>query len=524
MAAEIELRLALPRGAVPALLRHPALAAARSGRGRRARLVATYFDTPDGKLAAAGLGLRLRHEDGRWVQTLKGPPLPASSAALVVRDEFETPLAGPELDAEALAGSPWAEPVADALADPSLGPRFVTDFWRHTIPLRFDGATTARLCVDGGELRDPDGERRREISEVEIELVAGAAIDLFAFAATLSADLPLSVALAGKAERGHALVHNAPDGWHQPLRALATLYPADGDAASALAAIVRECTRQVAGNAAGLLADDDPEWVHQMRVGTRRLRACLAIAAPLLPPPGVDALRAGLRQLAEALGACRDLDVFDDALLRPLAAAAGAESELAAALAPLQDATRAARDRARAAARDFVGSARFTRLVLALGALGTLPRLGVAPVIAADDPLGQPVAAFAATLLRRRRRRVGARGAKLAEAGVDELHALRIAAKKLRYAAEFFAPAFAHGKRARAFAQSVAELQDLLGEVNDGASALRIVAALGEGEPSHAAAAGGIAGWTAARRVAALAALPAAWKSFRRAPRFWRPD
>ena len=43
-------------------------------------------------------------------------------------------------------------------------------------PLGLDDATSARLCIDGGELRDPDGERRREISEIEIELVAGAAV------------------------------------------------------------------------------------------------------------------------------------------------------------------------------------------------------------------------------------------------------------------------------------------------------------------------------------------------------------
>ena len=72
MPAEIELKLAIPPAAVRALLRHPALVAARSGRGRRARLVATYFDTPDFRLAQAGIGLRLRHENGRWVQTSRG--------------------------------------------------------------------------------------------------------------------------------------------------------------------------------------------------------------------------------------------------------------------------------------------------------------------------------------------------------------------------------------------------------------------------------------------------------------------
>jgi inorganic triphosphatase YgiF len=522
MPAEIELKLAIPRSAVARLLRHPALVAARSGRGRRARLVATYFDTLDFRLAQAGIGLRLRHENGRWVQTVKGPPRPESAGALIARDELETPLAGPELDPQALAHTPWADVLSDALADPSLGPRFVTDFVRHTIPLRLAGATTALLAVDCGELRDVDGEERREINEVEIELVAGAAIDLFHFAAVLAGDLPLAIQGAGKAERGVALIRRAPDGWSAPVRAAAPLVARDSDAAAALLAIVRECTRQIAANAAGLLHDDDPEWVHQMRVGTRRLRSCLALVAPLLPAPGVDAVAAGLRELADVLGRCRDLDVLVEELLQPLARAADPDSTLVRALAPVQEAADAARREVRAEARRFVGAARFTRLVLALGALGSLPRFGVPPTIAADDPLSQPVAAFAATLLRRRHRRVRRRGAALAAGTDEERHAVRIAAKKMRYAAEFFAPAFAHPKRARAYGASLAALQDALGQLNDGETATRLVATLTGGRPEHAEATGGIAGWVAARRVAVLDELAPAWKAFHDAPRFWR--
>jgi inorganic triphosphatase YgiF len=522
MPAEIELKLAIPPAAVRALLRHPALVAARSGRGRRARLVATYFDTPDFRLAQAGIGLRLRHENGRWVQTVKGPPRPESAGALVARDEFETPLAGPELDAQALAHTPWADALADALADPSLGPRFVTDFVRHTIPLRLADATTALLAVDCGELRDIDGEERRAVSEVEIELVAGATIDLFRFAAALAADLPLAIQVAGKAERGVALIRRAPDGWRKPVRAAAPTYPRECDAAAALLAIVRECTGQIAANAAGLLHDDDPEWVHQMRVGTRRLRSCLALVAPLLPAPGVDAVNAGLRKLADVLGRCRDLDVFVAELLQPLARAADPDSTMVRALAPVQQLADAARSEARAEARRVVGAADFTRLVLALGALGSLPRFGVPPAIAADDPLSQPVATFAAALLRQRHRRVRRRGKALAEGSGAERHALRIAAKKMRYAAEFFAPAFAHPKRARAYGASLAELQDALGQLNDGETAARLVATLTGGRPEHAEAAGAVAGWVAARQVAVVDTLAPAWKAFRRAPRFWR--
>ncbi|MBK9704079.1 MAG: inorganic triphosphatase [Betaproteobacteria bacterium] len=312
MPAEVELKLGIAPGAAGRLLRHPALAAARAGRGTRTRLVATYFDTPDGLLAEEGIGLRLRHERGAWLQTVKGPPLPASSGALVARDEHEFPLAGPELDRQALTRTPWSRPLQRALADPAFGPRFVTDFLRRTVPLRFADASTALLCIDCGELRDPDGEQRRSIAEIEIEQLAGAPLELFRFAALLAADLPLRILMAGKAERGHALLRGDPDGWRQPVRAAAPVLTADGDAASALAAIVRECAGQIAGNAAGLVHDDDPEWVHQMRVGTRRLRACLGLLQPLLPAPGVAAVAADLRWLAALLGGARDLDVYVD--------------------------------------------------------------------------------------------------------------------------------------------------------------------------------------------------------------------
>ena len=72
-AAELELKLKLPRAAIASLLRHPALAACKRGRARRRRLVSTYFDTGDLRLAAAGIGLRLRRDGRKWIQTVKGP-------------------------------------------------------------------------------------------------------------------------------------------------------------------------------------------------------------------------------------------------------------------------------------------------------------------------------------------------------------------------------------------------------------------------------------------------------------------
>ncbi len=524
MRAEVELRLCIPPAAIPRLLRHPALVAVRAGRSRRAHLVATYFDTADQRLAQAGIAVRVRHEPEGWVQAVKGPPLPASSGALVARDEVETPLPGPDLDAQALAATPWSRTLADALADPGFGPQFVTDFERRMVPLRFADGRTALLAIDHGELRDLGGERRRDIAEVEIEQQDGAPLDLFALAAMLAADLPLRIQMASKAERGYALLCDAPDGWRQPVRARTPAFAPGCDAATALCAIVRECVGQIAANAAGLLHDDDPEWVHQMRVGTRRLRACLALLRPLLPPPGLGTLGAELRWLAAALGHARDRDVYVTELLRPLAVAAGADAALARPVLALQEAAEGERRDARAAARAVVDSARFTRLVLALGALGALRRFGVPEAADGVDPLGQPVAEFARALLQRRHRRVRRLGATLAVASDAERHALRIAAKKMRYAAEFFAPAFGHPKRSRAYGASLAALQDVLGRQNDAATATRLTAALAAGRADLAEASGGIGGWTAAHRVGVERELASAWKKFRRAPRFWRAN
>ena len=70
---EVELKLAVPDGAVDSLLKHPALQLS-SRQARRRNEVTTYFDTPDHALAQAGLSLRVRRTEGRRVQTLKANP------------------------------------------------------------------------------------------------------------------------------------------------------------------------------------------------------------------------------------------------------------------------------------------------------------------------------------------------------------------------------------------------------------------------------------------------------------------
>ncbi len=150
-------------------------------------------------------------------------------------------------------------------------------------------------------------------------------------------------------------------------------------AAEGFAAIIRVCLKQIEGNADGVLTQTDPEWLHQMRIGIRRLRASLALAARYTAPARVEPLRVELRWLAQALGTARDNDVFSLETL-PAFSAAVARGANAAAMKPALRAlaTRAAARRAETgdAARAAVGSARFLRLVLVASALAASPATG----------------------------------------------------------------------------------------------------------------------------------------------------
>jgi CHAD domain-containing protein len=375
------------------------------------------------------------------------------------------------------------------------------------------------LCVDVGEIRAAGrGRARVPIAEVEIELESGRPERLFELARALVADLPLTAIAANKAERGFALARGLPDGWRVPERARTLVFPARVAAGAALAAIVGECVRQIAANAAGLLADDDPEWIHQMRVGIRRLRSCLALVATFLPAADVEPVAADARWLAGTLGVARDWDVFATETLPPLAVWFAEDAAVAPGLRRLRARIAARRRAAREAARDAVRSPRFTRLLLAAGALCAAPAL-VAGTAAGERPLR--ARRYAADLLARRHRKLRRRGARLAGAAPTERHAVRIAAKKMRYAGEFFAPLFAK-RQPKAYLQALARLQDALGHYNDAATAARLAAELAGTGVDGAAAAGAVRGWAAARAAALEPELARAWDAFDDAPSFWR--
>lgn len=66
---------------------------------------------------------------------------------------------------------------------------------------------------------------------------------------------------------------------------------------------------------AGTILGRDPEELHDMRVGSRRLRAAMDVATECFPAKRYRYYHQTVKQLTDALGGVRDCDVLREALL-----------------------------------------------------------------------------------------------------------------------------------------------------------------------------------------------------------------
>lgn len=208
------------------------------------------------------------------------------------------------------------------------------------------------------------------------------------------------------------------------------------------------------------------EYVHQLRVGTRRARAALDVFRDCLPKKDAKAAKAALRTIRRAAGEARDCDVFIQSLesTRTLKSAGGkptldflfgyALGERSAAQALLVE----------AAAR--TGS-KFLELSTTLPEKAHEPR-GDSPPDSfgdlAESVLGHQFAEFTAAV-------------HSDPSEPTELHELRILGKHLRYAVEIFAPCFGAPLKEQLY-PAVEALQEYLGELQDAAVGIERLEAL----------------------------------------------
>ena len=507
--SEIELKLSFPPAVLGKLGAHRLVKG--DVRPITRKLHTVYYDTPSLDLWRHGVALRVRRAGRRWVQTVKGGG--SVRGGLHQRTEIESEIAGPQPDLARIPDGDLAGVFASPQVRGQLQPVFITDFSRSSRTLDLGGATTVEASIDSGGIRG--GGRVEAVNELELELKSGDAARLYDLALGLLKDVPLAIENRSKAERGFALARGES---LAPVKARPPTLTTDMTVEEALTAVIWTNLAHLQANERGMLAGTDTEYLHQMRVALRRLRSAFSVFAPALPRETTAPVAAELKWLGGSLGPARDWDVFATETLPPVHAEFGEHPALAAFNVQCAALRRAAARRA----RRTVGSQRYQRLVLTLAGRLTAGQWSAGLDEAGRGRLAAPVVEFAGAVLERRYDRVRKRGRKLASLSPAELHRLRIAIKKFRYATDFFGGLY-EGKRARETLKRLARLQDILGAINDAATVGNLVGEVLRGANGRqpAEARGILLGWSRGRAATLRRELNTPWKAFRAAEKFW---
>ena len=411
------------------------------------RLDATYYDTPDLRLARSGITVRHRGGESGPAWTVKLPE-DGSGSDLVRREiRFDGP--------SGRVPRPAADLVLASTRARSLQPVARLTTVRRPIEIRDGtGQLLAEVVDDTVSVSHGRGHVGR-FREVEVELhtngakgrrlLDAAVTRLIGAGCDAESPIPKLVRALGEPAT------RPPD----------VVVPLLLDDATIIDLVRHSIARSVAliiRHDPGARLGDDEEEVHKLRVATRRLRSDLHSFGPLLDKARVKPIRAELSWLGGVVGAVRDTDVLRIRLVSLLDGVTERDApgeERLMGLLGQESAT--ARDAMMAAMRD----ARYLRLLDVLVALATAPPL-VGPSSLSRSKSRKLALKIAEKPWRRVVEAVGALGEDPSDA---KLHAVRILAKRSRYAAEAAAPLL--GPPAVRFAAAVADVQTVLGDHQD---------------------------------------------------------
>ena len=521
---EIELKLVMDKDALARLPRTALLRSLKSGRISEKSLASTYYDTPALFLKQHGMALRVRHDGSQYVQTLKAPLMNADGTAradggLQHLREFEVTLeaAAPDLSRiEDPAIQAWL--TREGVAE-ELEPVFTTDIARQVMPLGF-ADSAVELAMDTGHILANGDET--SVAEAELELKSGRPDHLYELAMMLHRKFSFRVGQESKAARGYGLYSGHVP---KPQKAAKPKLSADMTAAQAFERQARACLWQMRANEAPVLDGRDPEGVHQMRVGIRRLRALVTTFKAAFNDEAFAFLRGELRWMQQQLGSARDWDVFLEETYTPLRRHLPSAESLACLETEAEALRAAAYDKARAAVHHDRYTALLLRLQLWLDNGGW--RRGGSPDM--PDPGERPLTAFAKQVLDKRAKSLKKLGKRYHHLSEPELHEMRIAGKKLRYASEFMNGVFSK-KAQKTYLNRLEAIQDRLGAINDAATGQelldqivhRVAKADTQTRLAIGNATGLVQGWQVARIDHELSAFESTWAAFRKVKPFWK--
>jgi CHAD domain-containing protein len=403
------------------------------------RFTSVYWDTEDLRLTRWSCGLRHRTSDG-WTVKLAA----AEDGPAVVRREFR------------LGGAPQQPPEAalDLVLALSRGAplrpiaRFRT-IRRRVRLLDSGGRELAQVTNDHVAVFE-DRRITRRFREVEVELAGHCP-------PAIAESVLSRLRRAGSGPAHRIAKHERALGLESgvvPEVTLPSVGPEDA-AGEVVRLALADSVRALVRHDAGVRADEDLEDVHQMRVATRRLRSHLRTFLPLLEADWTQALRADLQELGTALGRVRDADVLRERLSASQQEIPDLDRRAVKDLLESLEATREP---------DFDRLLRLLRSPEYLSVVERLIEAARTPRLRAEAH--GPALELLAPLVRKRWKRLARGVARLDEPPSEtDLHAVRIRAKHVRYAAEAVIPVY--GRPARRFARAARRVQQVLGDHQD---------------------------------------------------------
>ena len=325
-----------------------------------------------------------------------------------------------------------------------------------------DGAAPGLAARLAAVLRIADGIAVDRVPRTAIAGIRddGAGVDIYLAAGPHAA---AGAAAAGKADLFNALaprpvrsvaVHAAgevPSAWVRP----------EHPAIEAARRVLQRQMEQLLSRRYGLGLAEDIEYVHEMRVAMRRMRAAMRVFRKLVAG-GFRRPRDRLKELADVLGAARDGDVF----MQFIADRARGAHELHR---PFLDSV--VRSEKRKRRRHLRRALEVFASAEVEGFLGGLYRTLRAPVGSRGGlrpgkrrAMG-PVRRQAPRALQRCLKRLEKFGRRVDRLAPEDLHRLRIECKRMRYTAEFFAEVYPDGLKG--LTGTMVKVQDLLGDFHD---------------------------------------------------------
>lgn len=522
--SEQELKLHVPRAARTGVAR-----SLHRGRVSTVRLRAQYFDTPSADLARHGVALRLRLEGRQWVQTLKMP-----GSHRLEKIELNQPRPGPTLDLSIYTDTP-AQRLIKKHGE-ALGVVYETDVKRQFRRIR-TAAGVVEVAFDVGQILA--GGLVLPVSEVEFELVSGRPHAMFLLGLKWLTEHGLILDLRSKAERGTRLAELAKNlanlgdiddaataaaraklvnAFWGPRGVQAISLSKNMSCRQALSTVTTECLEQIARNAAvvaeidtaGIYQAAQPEHIHQLRVGMRRLRSAWSLFQKLTPLPP-QPWQQEIKLHFSALGNTRDDDVLRETVMPELNAAGQPPLALGQGHALEGEAV-----------PPLTANVEFQRWLVELLAWN----IGAHPLQASET--GTETATDEASThdqslqkalikqLLKLHHRVLGDGLRFDQLAIEAKHDLRKRAKRLRYGLQF-AESVLPAKKLKDYRQHLSKIQDILGEMND----LYVAREKFEGIRDDQPPAWFAVGWIASRLDVLGAQAKAAFLSLKKAEHFW---